>query len=72
MIGLTLIDIVLLQMGIDQMTSHGSVLLPFLFFFKREREGEGEHEQGAQGEREADSPQSREPDVGLDPRTLRL
>ena len=25
---------------------------------------------GAEGEREADSPLSREPDVGLDPRTL--
>ena len=33
---------------------------------------ESEHEQGgAEGEGEADTPLSREPDVGLDPRTFR-
>ena len=39
----------------------------------REKEEEREHKQGewhAEGEREAGSPLSREPDAGLDPRTL--
>ena len=37
------------------------------YLFEREHEWEGE---GAEGEREAGSPLSREPDAGLDPRTL--
>ena len=42
----------------------------FIYLFDRER---GEHKQGAgaKGEGEARSPLSREPDMGLDPRTLR-
>ena len=38
-----------------------------LFLFEKENEQWG----GAEGERETDSPPSRKPDAGLDPRTLR-
>ena len=41
------------------------LFLKILFIHSWERE----HEQEAEGKREADSPLSREPDVGLDPRT---
>jgi len=37
---------------------------------KLEREKESMNGGGVEGEGEADSPLSREPDVGLDPRTL--
>ena len=49
----------------------------FDFIFKivcihlRERDRENEWDGGAEGEGEADSPLSREPDVGLHPRTWR-
>jgi len=49
-------------------TSSNKCLLFFkkiLFIYLRERKGEGETEG------EADSPLSREPDAGLNPRTLR-
>ena len=50
-------------------------LFIYLFIYLTEREGEREreHKQGkqqAEGEREAGSLLSREPDMGLDPRTL--
>ena len=45
-----------------------------LFIWEREwvsmRETEGEHEQGGRAEVEVDSLLSREPDAGLDPRSL--
>ena len=49
-----------------------TVFLRFYLFY--DRTGVKEHKQGvvAEGEGEADSPLSREPDVGLDPRTLGL
>ena len=51
-----------------------NVFLKILFIYLRERqhEREREQEQGeeAEGEGEADSPLSREPNVGLDLRTL--
>ena len=45
----------------------------FIYLFDRERERERAHKQAerqAKGEGEEGSPLSREPDVGLDPRTL--
>ena len=42
----------------------------FICLFERERDSERHHEQ--RGEGEADSPLSREPDEGLDRRTLGL
>ena len=45
---------------------------PFLNLFEREREREHELVGGVEGEGEADSPLSREPEVGLYPRTLGL
>ena len=47
----------------------------FIYLFETERERERAHTRGgewggAEGEGEADSPLSREADVGLDPRTL--
>ena len=41
-------------------------LLKIFYLFERERE----HEWGVEGGREGDSLLSREPDLGLDPRTL--
>ena len=44
-----------------------------LFIYQRERGRESEHRQTewqAEAEGEADSPPSKEPDVGLDPRML--
>jgi len=46
----------------------------YLFIYLTERERDSEHKQGekqAEAEGEADSPQSRDPDLGLNPRTLR-
>ena len=48
------------------------VWLKILLIYLREREREHKQGGGAEGERETDSPLSREPDVGLDPRTLGL
>ena len=43
----------------------------FIYFSERERVKEREHKQGEwQKEGEAGSPLSKEPDAGLDPRTL--
>ena len=44
----------------------------FVYLFEKEcvREREHKHGGGAEGEEEAGSPLSKEPDVGLDPRTL--
>lgn len=43
-----------------------------IYLFEREREHErAQAGEGAEGEEEADSPLSRDPDVGLHPRTLR-
>ena len=53
------------------MLTLGIVLLlfkDFIYFFDRQRSQVGRE---AGREEEAGSPQSREPDVGLDPRTLR-
>jgi len=49
-----------------------SFFLEILFIYLRERETGTEHEQGkeVEGEGEAHSLLSREPDAGLDPRTL--
>ena len=47
--------------------------LKILFIYQRERGGESEHRQTewqAEAEGEAGSPPSKEPNVGLDPRTL--
>ena len=46
--------------------------LRFIYLFERNREKEGVSESMSRGkaEGEADSPLSREPDIGLDPRTL--
>ena len=45
----------------------------FIYLFNTDRKGERTQVGGAaEGEGEADSPLSKEPDVGLDPRTLRL
>ena len=42
----------------------------FIYLFDRERESTSRGEQQAEGRIEAGSPLSREPDAGLDPRTL--
>ena len=42
------------------------------FFFLQRVEEHKEREQQAEGEGEAGSPLSREPDVGLNPRTLEI
>ena len=42
----------------------------FIYFFDRERESAQAGERQAEGEGEADSPLSREPNARLDPRTL--
>ena len=42
------------------------VFKDFIYLFERERA----HKRGSGAEGEADSPLSREPDAGLDPRTL--
>lgn len=46
-------------------------ILKLLFIYLRESEPKRERE-GAEAEREADSPPNGEPDIGLDSRTLRL
>jgi len=43
----------------------------FIYLFEREHEKRGDSEGEAEEEGEADSPLSKEPNVGLDPRTLR-
>ena len=54
-------------------TKHYKIKLFYFILFERERQHEWRSMSGgeAEGEKEADSPLSREPDVGLDPRTLR-
>ena len=48
-------------------------LKDFIYLFETRQESEHEQGGGAKGEREgeADSPLSRDPDLGLNPRTLR-
>ena len=44
----------------------------FIYLFERETEMEGGTQEGVEGEGKADSSLSRDPDSGLDPKTLRL
>ena len=46
-------------------------LKDFIYIRQRERERENKQGRGPEGEGEADSPLSREPNTGLDSRTLR-
>jgi len=46
------------------------LFLKRFYLFDRERHSERGNTSGGVGEGEAGSPQSREPDAGLDPRTL--
>ena len=63
-------------MGSNKIHSGSFVSFLFLkkeFIYLTERESEREQEQrgGVEGEGERDSPLSRKPNMGLDPRTLR-
>ena len=62
-----------MEFGVSRLRPVGcfslSLFKDYLFIYLREREGERRIERRAEGE--ADSPLSREPEVGLNPSTLR-
>ena len=63
------------RQALNRCATQGSLFIffkkDFIYLFERERERESmSREGGAEREGEADSLLSREPDVGLDPRTL--